>query len=134
MEIKIETASESTAAENETETGSKREADAHIRGSKHRRFLVVYDLGKPCVITGLEVKESGYCDSNLRRVRIAAAGWVPQWVKHVGAAQESKRGAKINPEQDYTRNPEHPASQLRWVQVEANKDNNNFRYANYDTF
>ena len=48
---------------------------------------------------------------------------MPEWVKHVGAAQESTMYSKINPGKDYTRNPEHPASQLRWVQVEANKDN-----------
>lgn len=85
--------------------------------SYHRRFLVVHDLGKPCVITGLEVHSSGFCSSNLRTVRIAATDRVPHWVQQVGAAQETELNVKIKPEQDYTKNVLHPASQLRWVEL-----------------
>ena len=83
----------------------------------HRRFLVVHDLGKPCVITGLEVQPSGYCNSNLKTVRISATHRLPGWVQGVGAAQEARSADKINAEQDYTKNAQHPASRLRWVEL-----------------
>ena len=87
----------------------------------HRRFFVVHDLGKPCVVTGLEVHCSNYCDSNPRTMRLTATARVPHWVQHVGPAQETASNDQIKPEQDYTKNVQHPASKLRWIELKARR-------------
>ena len=73
----------------------KHDSNVFCSREYHRRFLVVHDLGKPCVITGLEVQHSGYCNSNLKTVRISATHRLPGWVQGVGAAQETSSASRF---------------------------------------
>lgn len=87
----------------------------------HRRFLVVYDLGKPSAITTLEVRKCVASTSDLCTVRVTVVDSLPDWVEKDGYAQETAAGQQISPEEDYTTNPTHPASQLHWSEFKSPK-------------